>query len=311
LTSFITPASLNQLAEASVAVCARDAGAASHLAAWLAPHRPKLRPCLEGPARSLFTTRLGPLPQYSLEACLEGACLLISGTGWSSDLEHNARALARQRGIPSVAVLDHWVNYRARFERSGEEVLPDQLWVADAEAQALAQATLPELPVLQLPNIWLTELTQGVANMRLRAPQQPAQRLLYLQEPYREPWTGGPWGQEPGEIQGLRYLLEVLPQLAEDGWIAPPEELEALVLRPHPSEPAGKYANLIEEAGLRWPLRLDKSGSLAGALAWCDAAFGCETQALVAAIKCNLPTFCTLPPWAPPCRLPHTELLRL
>jgi len=311
LTSSITPSSLSHLAEASLAVCAHDAGAASHLAAWLAPHRPQLRPCLTGPARSLFTARLGPLPQHSLEECLEGACLLISGSGWSSDLEHNARALARRRGIPSVAVVDHWVNYRARFERGGEEVLPDQLWVADAEAQVLAQATFPTLPVLQLPNHWLTELSQAVANTRPQPPQQPARRLLYLLEPIRVPWLGGPWKDEQGELQGLRHLLEQLPKLVERGWIAPPDQLEALALRPHPSEPAGKYDALIADAVRRFPIRLDSSPSLAAALAWSDATFGCETQALVAALACGLPAFSTVPPWAPPCRLPQAALHHL
>ena len=311
MTSSITPASLSQLAEASVAVCAHDAGAASHLAAWLAPHKPQLRPCLAGPARSLFAARLGPLPEHSLESSLEGACLLISGSGWSSDLEHNARALARQRGIASVAVLDHWVNYRARFKRGGEEVLPDQLWVADAEAQALAQASFPELPVLQLPNHWLAELSQAVASTRSQPAQQPARRLLYLLEPIRVPWPDGPWEDEPGELQGLRYWLEQLPRLAEQGWIAPREQLEALALRPHPSEPAGKYGALIAEAGSHWPIRLDPSPSLAAALAWADITFGCETQALVAALACDLPAFSTVPPWAPSCRLPQAALHHL
>ena len=294
-----------------MAVCAHDAGAASHLASWLAPHKPKLRPCLEGPARSLLSARLGPLPEHSLKSSLEGACLLISGSGWSSDLEHDARALARQRGIASVAVLDHWVNYRARFERGGEEVLPDQLWVADAEAQALAQAAFPELPVLQLPNHWLAELSQAVASTRPQQPQQPSRRLLYLLEPIRVPWPDGPWEDEPGELQGLRYWLEQLPRLAEQGWIAPREQLEALALRPHPSEPAGKYDALIAEAGRHWPIRLDPSPSLEAALTWADAAFGCETQSLVAALACGLPAISTVPPWAPPCRLQHAALHHL
>jgi len=311
LTSSITPASLSQLAEASVAVCAHDAGAASHLAAWLAPHQQQLRPCLEGPAHSLFTARLGPLPKHSLESSLKGACLLISGSGWSSDLEHNARALARQRGIPSVAVLDHWVNYRARFNRGGEEVLPDQLWVADAEAQALARAIFPELPVLELPNHWLAELSQAVIGTRPYPPRQPARRLLYLLEPIRVPWPGGPWAWEYGELQGVRYWLEQLPLLTKHGWIAPHEHLEALVLRPHPSERDGKYDALISEASQRWPIRLDKSPSLAAALGWADMAFGCETQALVAALACGLSAFSTVPPWAPPCRLPHAALHHL
>ena len=311
MISFITPDSLSQLAEASVAVCAYDAGAASHMAAWLAQHQNQLRPCLDGPAHSLFTARLGPLPHHSLESSLQGACLLISGSGWSSDLEHKARALARQRGIPSVAVLDHWVNYRARFERGGEEVLPDQLWVADVDALALAKATFPGLPVMQLPNQWLAEITLAAASERKYPPQQPARRLLYLLEPIRVPWCDGVSQQEPSEFQALRYWFDKLPMLIHQGWIAPLEQLEALVLRPHPSEPPGKYDLFMQKTERYWPITIDASSSLAGALAWADIAFGCDTQALVAGINCDIICFSTLPPWAPKCSLPQEQLLHI
>lgn len=319
LTSFITPASLSQLPEASVAVCAHDAGAASHMAAWLAPLEPQLRLFLAGPAEPLFRARLGAATSSypTLEELLGGAQVLISGTSWASDLEHRARRLARQRGIPSVAVLDHWLNYRERFQREGDEQLPDALWVADAEAAALATAAFPNVPVLQLPNHWLEGLCRTVQTLRSSAagnpqPRRPARRLLYLLEPIRVPWSQGPGGaSESGEIQGLRYLLKQLPHLIEQGWVAPQHELEALALRPHPSEPVGKYDALIAEAATSWPIQLDRAPALAEALAWADAAFGCETQALVAAMACNLPAFTTVPPWAPSCRLPQASLQQL
>lgn len=304
-----------------MAVCAYDAGAASHMAAWLAPLQPKLRLCLAGPAEQWFNARLQPAinPNQTLEQALDGAQVLISGTGWASDLEHQARQLARQRGIPSVAVLDHWLNYRERFQREGEEVLPDALWVSDAEATALAKAAFPNLPVLQLPNHWLEGLCSDVQAIRSNGGSQarrPARRLLYLLEPIRVPWPAAA-GQSPdntaeaGEIQGLRYWLQQLPHLIVQGWVAPQHELEALLLRPHPSEPVGKYDALIAEVATAWPIQLDPAPGLAEALAWADAAFGCETQALVAAIACNLPAFSTVPPWAPPCRLPHSPLHHL
>lgn len=321
MTSSITPASLSQLPKSSVAVCAHDAGAASHMAAWLAPLQPQLRLCLAGPAKQLFNARLGAAsrPTKTMAQVLDGAQVLISGTGWASDLEHRARRLARQRGIPSVAVLDHWLNYRERFHWYGQEVLPDQLWVADAEAAALAKAAFPNVPVLELPNHWLECLCKEVKAIRSGGrgdypsqPHRPARRLLYLLEPIRVPWSKGPAGAaESGEFQGLRYWLQQLPHLIEQGWVAPQAELEGLALRPHPSEAAGKYNAFIAEAAAAWPIQLDPASGLAESLAWADAAFGCETQALVAAMACELPAFSTVPPWASPCRLPQASLHHL
>jgi hypothetical protein len=317
LTFSITPSSLTLLPKASVAVCAHDAGAASHMAAWLAPLQPQLRLCLAGPAVQVFKSRLGMAPssRHTLEEALDGALVLISGTGWASDLEHQARLLAHQRGIPCVAVLDHWVNYNERFWRDGEEQLPDALWVPDAEAAALAEAAFPSLPVLQLSNHWLEGLCSDVQAIRSNGgsqPRRPARRLLYLLEPIRVPWSQGPGcAPEAGEFQGVRYWLKQLPQLVKQGWVAPQHELEALTLRPHPSEPVGKYDALIAETAAGWPIQLDRASGLAESLAWADAAFGCETQALVAAMACHLTAFSTIPSWAPPCRLPHASLHHL
>ena len=276
------------------------------MAAWLAPYMKQLRLCLAGPAEHLFKAKG---QNYELESCVSGAQILISGTGWQNNLEHNSRRLARQMGIPNIAVLDHWVNYRERFQRNGEEVLPDQIWVADAEAAALARRTFPSLPVLQLNNQWLDDLRQTVRKYRTKPVQRPARRLLYLLEPIRADWpdkTG-----KPGEMQGLDYWMNKLPLLMQEGWLAPRDQLEALRLRPHPSEPQGKYNVWIRSTAEDWTVNLDCADSLAESLAWADAAFGCETQALIAAAACELPTFSTIPPWAPACRLPHISLLHL
>ena len=295
------------------------------MAAWLAPLSQKLRLCLSGPAEKLFKEKLGEgiTPIYTIDDALNGAQLLISGTGWSSNLEHKARVLARQRGIPSVAVLDHWTNYRQRFERQGEVVLSDNLWVADCQAAKLARATFADLPILQLPNHWLGNICDSVrlirsayANTQRTDKYKPGRRLLYLLEPIRVNWTSNPslehsTTQEAGEFQALRYWLQRLQDLIDLGWVAPRDEIEALVLRPHPSEAAGKYDFIIAQMNSKWPIQLDTASSLAEALAWADISFGCETQALVAAMACELPAFSTLPPWAPPCRLPHESLHHL
>jgi len=319
----ISLSSLRHFPDASVAVIACDAGAASHMAAWLAPFHAQLRLCLTGPAKQFFNTCLQSAnkPYQTLEQAIEGAQVLISGTSSASNLEHLARKLARLRGIPSVAVLDHWVNYRERFHRHGEEVLPDALWVSDDEAYALAKAMFPNLPLLQLPNHWINGLSNTVRELRSTEhffcnPRQPARRLLYLLEPIGLSWplppaTFSTFPSPDGEFQGLHYFFQQIPRLVHQGWVSPLDQLDGIALRPHPSEPAGKYDALIADLASVWPIHLDPEPDLAGSLAWADAAFGCETQALVAAIYCDLPAFSTVPPWAPPCRLPQASLNHL
>ncbi len=46
---------------------------------------------------------------------MDKAASIITGTGWASDLEHSARLLAASHGKPTIAVIDHWVNYEAKI----------------------------------------------------------------------------------------------------------------------------------------------------------------------------------------------------
>lgn len=289
--------------QAPLAIVAHDAGAANHLLAWLdaAPALPALRPCLAGPALALWQ-RAGHGPVLALDEALDGAATLLSGTGWASDLEHEARRLARQRGIDSIAVLDHWTNYPARFERGGEVVLPDALWVSDADALALARATFPDVPVTQQPNAYLAA---QVAEVQATLHTGPA-RVLYVLEPIRDAWGAPPeLDGRAGEFAALDFFIAGLERMNL-------ARTSCIRLRPHPSDPPGKYAawlNRQTAAGL--DIGLDSQGSLAAALGWADTVAGCQTYAMVVALAAGRRVISTVPPWAPPCVLPHAGIEHL
>lgn len=281
---------------APVAIVCHDAGAANLIFAWAereGSHR--LRSYAEGPAALLWKRRFREKPLApSLEAALDGAASVLSGTGWNSDLEHRARIAARERGLPSVAAVDHWVNYRERFERDGKTVLPDGIWVADEYALGRLRALFPNLPVGLRPNHYLEEeaaLARGF--------QPDPRRILYVLEPARSDWGRG----RPGEFQALDYFIEHHAAL----------DLEAgayLRLRPHPSDPERKYDKWLAAHG---PLdaALDRSSSLAEAIGRSGWVVGAQSFAMVVALAAGRRVASTLPPWAPPCKLPQRGIVRL
>lgn len=296
-----------------MAVVAHDAGAARLLFSWLKPLKRQLIVYSEGPAQKILEEELpGTRHEQDLQGCLNNAQLLLSGTGWSSDLEHQARTLAEEQGLPSIAVVDHWVNYRERFQRGESITLPQGLWVADKEAADMAQKTFPGLNIQQLPNLWLNKLIKDVRSCRgsqqRMKPQHPGCDLLYLLEPLRDHQYGNLTGEE---FIALDYWLNRLPELIAKGLIHKDRQTLRLRLRPHPSEPAGKYDAWIASHSDAWPLGIDPHPSLPASLANTDLVFGCETQALVAAIGCEITAISTLPPTATPCRLPHHQLQHL
>lgn len=280
-----------------VAVVCHDAGATHPLLAWLRQASNtaagiELRAVMAGPAATLWPRYFPNTPvAASLQEALAGATTLMTGTGWASHLEHQARRLACDQGLRSIAWLDHWVNYRPRFERDGEIILPDELWVTDDEAAKEAARCFPGTPIRQVPNFYLNAQLQAI-----RAPDR-TNAVLYLLEPARSTWGKA----EPGEFQALNYFIANLDRLG-----LPADT--TIVLRPHPSEDPDKYRAWID---LHPHARLDSSRELSDALNTCGWVAGMESYALTVALAAHRRVVCTLPPWAPACRLPHRGLIHL
>ncbi len=288
-------------------VVAHDAGAANHIFAWLSDEQPVL--CLSGPARALWQERsqkIGadfvqlPLAESGLTTALVGAATVITGTGWESTLEHDARKLAREQGIRSIAVIDHWTNYADRFVRRGEQVLPDEIWVSDPYAMEIAQAAFPTVQVIQQANTYLAGLVREVESLQPQATAQGNDCVLYVLEPIRHLW--GELSQ-PGEFLALDYFMAN----RQRAYVTADAEIR---LRPHPSDPPGKYDSWVaRQANPR--VSLDRSASLANALAWSNVVAGCQTYAMVLALACGRTVISTIPAWAPPCTLPQLEIRHL
>ena len=281
-----------------LAVVAHDAGAANHIFAWLDCEQPAM--CLAGPAQALWEARHGQPAQSDLEVALSGAATVITGTGWESSLEYDARKLARELGIYSIAVIDHWINYADRFIRNGEQALPDEIWVSDLYAAEIAQSTFPTVRVVQQSNAYLAALVAEVESRQAPAAARGNDRVLYVLEPIRHEW-----GKltEPGDFLALDYFMAQRQR-------APISADAEIRLRPHPSDRPGKYdAWLARQFNPR--VNLDRSATLADALAWSNVVAGCQSYAMVLALACGRTVVSTIPTWAPPCALPHEGILRL
>jgi hypothetical protein len=273
-----------------VAVACNDAGAANIVLAWLARHSGEVRAVMAGPAERLWRARFGDRPLApSIEVALDGAAAMLTGTGWASDLEHQARIVAHVRNVRSIAVLDHWVNYRDRFIRNGETMLPDVLWATDPYAEAEARRCFPTTPIERYDNLYEQEEVARVAPL----PGQDS--ILYVLEPARSCWGR----TRAGEFQALDYFLERRPFIG-----ATPET--PIVLRPHPSEARDKY-----DAWLGDTISLDDSPSVGIAIGRARRVAGLGSAAMVVALHAGRSVICTRPPWAPPCPLPHPGIVQL
>jgi hypothetical protein len=145
------PAETGSMTEPVVVAVCGDAGGANAVAPVLEALRADGRLAVEalayGQAESLWAKRalsftaLSPETTPSdISALLRrpDVVLLITGTSANGvDLEKRFIAAARDCGLPSLAVLDFWSNYRARFS-DGDTLLrcvPDRIAVMDAWAR--------------------------------------------------------------------------------------------------------------------------------------------------------------------------------
>lgn len=274
------------------AVVAHDAGAANLIIAWIKAWKWSVRPCVQGPALRLWTQAFpGQAIWATPEAAMEGCASLLTGTGWASTLEHDARRKGLSRGLRVAAVLDHWVNYAPRFERAGETVWPDELWVADAWAAEIARKTFPHLHIRELENCYLQSQVDQVA------PPPGNGTLLYLLEPVRSNWGRS----VEGEFQALEYLLASLDLLG-------PGAIRQVFLRPHPSDAAGKYDRYLDASA---NIKIDRSIDMASALSQADVVAGVESYGLTLALAAGRSVFSSLPPWAPALRLPQEGIRQI
>jgi hypothetical protein len=274
------------------AVVAHDAGATNLIIAWVKSWGWSVRACVHGPARKLWEEAFPDVPIWDTPAgAMAGCASLVTGTGWASNLEHEARRIGRVQGLHVAAVLDHWVNYAMRFERGGQTAWPDEVWVADHWAAERARQALPPLPIRQFHNLYLQAQVAQVT------PPPGDGTLLYVLEPVRDDW-----GRDTaGEFQALDYLLEHCDMLM-------PGPVRRILLRPHPSDPAGKYDRYVDTHP---KLALDRYTDMAAALSQADMVAGVESFALTLALAAGRAVYSSLPPWAPALRLPQEGIRQI
>lgn len=288
-----------------LAIISHDAGGAEILSSYVRRQHLDCVYVLEGPARRIFERKLGSVDARPMEEAITQATSILCGTSWQSDLELRATKVARSLGKRAIAFLDHWVCYRERFVRSGEICLPDEIWVGDAMAEAMAAEVFPGLPISLVDNPYFQDIRQELAEAN--APPSSTSNgisVLYVCEPLREQaflqyGDERYWGYV--EEEALRYLLANVAVLGN--------VIKQIVIRPHPAEATDKYDWVQREFDL--PITVGGSRTLIGEIADSHVVVGCESMAMVVALLAGKRVISCIPPGGKPSSLPHREIASL
>lgn len=284
-------------------IVAHDAGAANQILHWITAgdfSDIDITLSLHGPAQTI-AERLGLLNLFDsiddVETLIQKADWVICGTGWATQIEKSAMCLARQYAVPVFAVLDHWVNYRPRLNYQADDTADvDELWVVDEEARSLAATEFPGTRIRTMPGRYLESQIVDIGS------PSTAEKVLFLMEPVREQWGDMQSGSlNPGEFSAFEFFLSAVKKTGAN--------VGDIVIRPHPSDPPGKYDALTECVEFR--ISVNTEDSLSHAISEATYVVGLNSYAMVVALAAGRKVYCALPPIAPACVLPHTGIIDL
>ena len=145
---------------------------------------------LGGPAVKIFNKFFKNFKNLPLKKAIKDCNSLISGTGWETCLEHNARIEAKIKSIKSIAVIDHWVNYKERFKFNNKSCFPNEIWVTDRHAFEIASNIFKNIKIKLLENIYLKNEVEKIKSYRrqFKLNDEDNINILYVLEPIIKKW---------------------------------------------------------------------------------------------------------------------------
>lgn len=269
--------------EKLVGIVAHDAGGANILASYCRHNPGNYRYILQGPAKSIFYETLSIESEQNLAKFLAECDSFICGTSGSADLERkvirNARILQKQ----TKAILDHWVNYRERFEMEGNLVLPDQLIVVDDFAFSIAKGIFPKIPIQRINNLYLEDFLSQYRKVKKDNAYEHRPEILYLSEGFNE-YAGMDMNSLENDLSYFKQFLTIKEKYFNDSLV--------VKVRLHPSEDLDKFD--MYKSVCSNILRADPTVDLTLDLINANVVVGIRSMALVLAAVCGIPTFSLL-----------------
>ena len=285
-----------------IAIISNDAGGAEIVSSYVLHNlKNNFFFSLSGPAIEIFQKKIPNLINETIESAIEKSTLVLTGTGWMSDNETNAIRIAKKKGIRSIAYLDHWVGYASRFRRSNCNYFPDEIWVGDAYAEAIAKNEFPDLIIKLVPNLYFSDLSSEINSSSdiKRENYNNCTNILYVASPIAEhakvvSGDGNLWGYN--EYDAISFFLDNIKFLRLQS--------TSICIRNHPSESYNKYYYL-KDLYSSLKLQFSSNNLLLNDIINSDIVAGTNSMAMVIALIAKKRVISAIPPPNYKCSLPH------
>ena len=267
-------------------VCS-DPGGANCLASYLKAKKFNFIATLEGSAKKIFVDKFGKkVKTVSLLEGFKKTNHVITATSWKSNLEKKTIIIAKKYNIKVSTILDHWVNYKERFTLNNNLILPDEIYTQDNYAFSIAKKYFNNVKITKIPNYYLNSCLNELKSLKVSR----VSNFLYLSEPIQSHYKKGiifENKRDYDEYQSLIFFLKNINKISDN--------IEKIKIRLHPSDKKNKYSKIIYKFK-HLPIEISKTKSLLKDISQSSIIFGCETMAMVIALKAKKRVFCTIPP---------------
>lgn len=287
------------LVKKKILVVSHDAGGANLLAYWLRDNSDSSSNyvfILDGVAREIFQRILNIRfhPFEDLDEHLKDCSAVLCTTGCLNGLGQLAMLRAKEYGVYTISILDHWINYKERFLYKSQVISPDEAWVFDNYAYELARNCFSNMKIFLKENSYLSGSKINIPYIG------NSSNFLYISQPIKKS-TLEAFSDEKyygyDEYDAFKYLISVLKD----------KKINKLTIRLHPSEGVqklteyGLLANSIE-------IQEDFSSNLIESLSKHQYVVGCFSYAMAIALKHGKSVYDCIPIENTLARLPHVEI---
>ena len=287
-----------------IGVVSHDAGGAEVLSSFLWKNKLKAQAFIAGPAIKIFNRKVTLSKASTLDQLLSNIDILLTGTSYPARLEWEAIKLAKKKSIKTIAFLDSWINYRVRFLRENQLIVPDIVCVSDDYAYQKAKEELLEFNIKRIDNFYKEYIMYSSQQLEKPEPSiTKAKKILYVSEPTslvglklfgNEKY----WGYT--EFEALDFFFANLDLLNVD--------IDEIIIKPHPSESSEKYSKYLTNLSY---ININSDAPLHELINTTDIIVGCTSMAMFVATWLEKRVISSIPPGGRGFYLPRDDIMFL
>jgi hypothetical protein len=279
-------------------IVSHDAGGAEILSSYVKNTKGNYIFVLSGPAKRIFKRKIKNIRILKLDKAEKISFKLICGTSFKSKIELEAINKFKKNRKETIAVIDHWINYKLRFIKNKNLILPDKIWVFDKYAKISIKKIFPKLKIYLKKNFYFLDIKK---NIRQKIKKNNKSHILYVSEPinnFKKIKLNN--FKDFAEYKTVKYLFDNIKYITKKNY--------KIIFRIHPNENYKKYEWVSD---VFTNVQFSKNKSLIQDMQNSDIIIGRQTMAMVVGLILKKKVISCIPPGEKRCMLPFKKIKEL